>query len=85
MVKEFPAAWNDSPVSGHTVLYNKTLLFGSSSFGMNVVAFFLFYVTAGPDLQISARRGNKKRLKRRKRRRKIENLQELHEQTPFAG
>lgn len=48
------------------------------------MAFILIYVTAGKDLEISATRGNKKSLTRRKRR-KIANLQELHEQTPFAG
>lgn len=48
------------------------------------MGFLLIYVTAGPDLKISARRGNKKRLKRRKRR-KIANLKELHEQKTFAG
>lgn len=41
MVKGFPAAWNNNLVSGYTVLYNKTLQFGRSSFGMLWV-FFLF-------------------------------------------
>lgn len=36
------------------------------------MGFFLVYVTAGPDLKISARRGNKERLKRKKRRKKLQ-------------
>lgn len=49
VVRGFPAAWNDSVVSGYTVLYNKALQFGSSSFGMFFS--FLISVIAGPDLK----------------------------------
>lgn len=41
MVKEFPAAWNDSLVSGYSVLYDKTLTVQKQLI-WNVVVFFLF-------------------------------------------